>query len=327
MLTPARYALQAIKPAMRSLLQGFTTLRDTSGHTTGIRDLRDAINAGQVDGPRLVVAVDSVEAPGGNDDFTASVRDGLREIRARTGTCSGADDCRSAVRRMFVMGADFIKSDNESVTWGKHRTSVPKFTDEEMFAIVDAAHRLGMKVSVHAMSGTIEQAVRAGADSVEHGWEMPASAVRAFRGSNTYISATLTSLREYVDYARDPNSGMPEEARKAVLDRWDRTIAGHARAYEAGVKFSFATDSGDMPHGHNLKEFLYMEEFGMSPMDAIISATINAADLTGLGDQIGTLEAGKVADIIAVAENPLDNMENLLDMRFVMARGKVFRND
>ena len=326
-MTATEYALRAVNPVMRTLRQGFTTLRDTSGHTTAIRDLRNAINAGHIDGPRLIVAVDSVEAPGGNDDFTAGLRDDLMTVRARTGTCSGADDCRSAVRGMFKLGADFIKADNESLTWGKPATPFPKLTDEEMFAIVDAAHRLGLKVSVHAMGGTIEQAVLAGADSIEHGWEMPVSAIEAFRDSNTYISATLTSLREYADLARDPNSPMSDAQRKWRLERWDATIAGFARALKAGVKFSFATDSGGVRHGENLKEFLYMEEFGMTPMEAIKSATIHAADLTGLGKQIGTLEAGKVADIIAVANNPLDNMKNLLDMRFVMARGKIYRHD
>ena len=125
-MTPTAYALRAIGPAMHTLRQGFTTIRDTSGHTTAIRDLRDAIKAGHLDGPRLVVAVDSVEAPGGNDDFTASVRDDLMQARARTGTCSGADDCRSVVRRMFKMGADFIKSDNESVTWGQTQNPDPQ---------------------------------------------------------------------------------------------------------------------------------------------------------------------------------------------------------
>ena len=125
-MTATDYALRAVSPVMRTLRQGFTTLRDASGHTTAIRDLRDAINAGYIDGPRLVVAVDSVEAPGGNDDFTAGLRDDLMTVRARTGTCSGADDCRSAVRRMFKLGADFIKADNESLTWGKPATPFPK---------------------------------------------------------------------------------------------------------------------------------------------------------------------------------------------------------
>lgn len=120
---------------------------------------------------------------------------------------------------------------------------------------------------------------------------------------------------------------MSEADRKYQIDRWNATIAGHASAHKAGVKFSFATDSGSVKHGQNLKEFLYMDEIGMTPMEAIKSATVHAADLTGLDEEIGTLEAGKIADIIAVANNPLDNMENLLDMRFVMARGKVYREE
>ena len=326
-MTDTEYALRAIEPAMRTLRQGFTTLRDAGGHTTAIRDLRNAINAGHIDGPRLLTSITMVEVPGGMDDFAAGLRDDLMPVRTPAGICSGADDCRTAVRRMFKLGADFIKADNESLYGGKARTADSNFTDEEMAAIVDAGHRLGLKVSVHAQNGTSDQALRAGAEPIDHGGDMPAGVVEALRESNTYISPTLTSLRQWVDYARDPNSGMAPERRKSLLDRWDATIKGHARALKAGVKFSFATDSGGVRHGENLKEFLYMEEFGMSPMEAIKSATIHAADLTGLSNETGTIEAGKVADIIAVADNPLNNMENLLAMRFVMARGKVFRQD
>lgn len=328
-LTDAEYALRSIKPAMRTLRQGFTTIRSPGTHSTlGVRDLRDSINAGYIDGPRIISAISMVEIPGSQDDVRVGMRDELMPLRTPPGACSNADDCRAAVRRLFQMGADFIKADNEAFAHYRDRNEIPNFTDEEMFAIVDTAHRLGMKVSVHSMGGTVAQAIRAGADSVEHAWGMDEPTVKLLKKSGAYLSPTMATFGlGPVRAARDPNFPMSQERREKVLKRWEAIKRGHGMALKAGVKFVHSTDSGAIKHGQNLQEFMFWKEIGMSPMQAIVSATINSADLVGLSHEIGTIEAGKSADIIAVANNPLDKMENLLDMRFVMARGKVFRND
>lgn len=331
-MTDAEYALRSVKPALRTLKQGFTTIRSPGTHSTfAIRDLRDAINAGYIDGPRILSAIGMVEIPGGADDITVGLRDELMPLRTPPAACSNVADCKAAVRRMFKLGADFIKADNESFSMNpahnRKRNQISNFTDEEMSAIVDTGHRLGLKVSVHAMGDTIIQALKAGADSIEHGWDFDGRVIREFKKSDAYLCPTWTSLMQGVHAARNPNSKMSKQEREFQLGRYERTKKAHAMALKAGVKFAFATDSGSVVHGQNLKEFLYLKDIGMSPMQAIVSATIHAADLAGLSDEIGTIETGKSADIIAVANNPLDKMENLLDMRFVMARGKVFRQE
>ena len=332
-MTDAEYALRAVKPAQRSLRQGFTTLRNAGTHGSfAIRDLRDAINAGHIDGPRILSAISVVEVPGGFDDFSVGLRDELLDLRKPPGVCSNLGECQTAVRQLFKLGADFIKIDNESMNihqpHKRVRNSLPNFTDEELQAIVDASHRLGLKASVHAIGGTIEQALQAGADSIEHGWDMDAAAVKLFKKSkSTYLVPTWTSFMHLVDAARDPNSKLHPMAKAGILRSYELTKKGHSMALKDGVKFAFGSDSGPVKHGENLKEFLYLKDIGMTPMQAIQSATIHAADLAGLSRETGTIEPGKSADIIAVANNPLDNMENLLDMRFVMARGRVFRQD
>lgn len=327
-MTDAEYALRAVKPAMRTLKQGFTTLRAPGAHgTVAIRDLRDAINAGYIDGPRILSAISMVEIPGSADDMSVGLRDELMPLRKPIGACSNADECRAAVRKLFQLGADFIKTDNQAFSPNRKRNNSPNLTDEEMLAIVDTAHRLGLKVSAHAMGGTVEQALRAGVDSIEHGWGMDKKTIKLFKKTDAYLSPTMTTVGLWARKALDPNSDMSAEKRERILARWEEIKRGHALALKAGIKFVHSTDSGAPAHGQNLQEFMFWEEIGMSPMQAIVSATVNGADLLNLSDEVGTIEAGKSADIIAVENNPLEKMENLLDMRFVMARGKVFRHD
>lgn len=330
-MTDAEYALRSVRPAMRTLRQGFTTLRNAGAHSTfAIRDLRDAINAGYIDGPRILSPVSFIQVPGGIDDMSVHLRDELKPLRTPPGNCSNAGDCRKAVREMFKLGADFIKVEGESAANRDGNglgANGPHFTDEEMFAIVDTAHRLGLKAAVHAKGNSIPQAIRAGADSIEHGWGLNEKIIREFKKSNAYLVPTLSGVKQYVKDARDPDSGRLSKWRAQKLAQWDAVKKGTAMAVKAGIKFAFGTDSSIVPHGENLKEFLYLQEVGMSPMEAIKSATVHAADLLDLNEEIGTIEAGKSADIIAVANNPLKKMEHLLDMRFVMARGTVFRHD
>lgn len=332
-LTDAEYALRSIKPAMRTLRQGFTTIRSPGTHgTLAIRDLRDSINAGYIDGPRILSAVSMVEIPGSGDDISVGLRDELMPLRRPLGACANVSECRAVVRKLFQLGADFIKADNQAVSFNpahnREQTDIPKLTDEEMFAIVDTGHRLGLKVSVHAMGNSVKQALRAGADSIEHGFGMDRSTVNLFKKTNAYLSPTMASMGlGPVKMARDPNSRMPAGEREQVMAEWTAIKKGHSMALKAGVKFVHSTDSGGIKHGQNLQEFMFWKEIGMSPMQAIESATVNSADLLDMSEEIGTIEAGKSADIIAVANNPLSKMENLLDMRFVMARGKVYRND
>ena len=323
-MTDGLLAFRAHRNAMRALETGFTTLRDGGAHGTGIRDLRDAINAGYVEGPRILVPMSFVEIPGGVDDISQGLRGEIAAVRFSSGSCSGVDDCRTAVRRQAQRGADYIKADNQSLA-GRPRNDVSNFSDEEMNAIVDAAARLGLNVSVHAIGGTIPQALNAGAKSIEHGWLLQPDDHRLFLESGAYLVPTfLSAAVEYIEASSNPSSyGDAEYAR--IQSRWFAIRDAHTAAYAAGIPFAFGTDTWALGHGRNNEEFLYLGEIGMSPMEAIVSATVNAATVLGMEAEIGTIEAGKAADIIAVPDSPLDDMSMLLEVDFVMARGKVHR--
>ena len=325
-MTDALLALRAQRSAWDTLQTGFTTIRDGGSHGTPIRDLRDAIRRGYVDGPRIVVAMSFIEIPGGIDDISHGMREEIVPVRTSSGQCSGVDDCRTAVRRQAQRGADYIKVDNQSLS-GRPRNGIPNFTDEEMAAIVDAARRLGLRVSVHAIGGTIRQALDAGVDSIEHAWLLQPEDYRAFRSSGAYLVATMMSAAgEYIE-ARNNRADYTDSEFAALETRWHQIRDSHAAAFAAGIPFAFGTDTWALGHGTNNQEFLFLDEIGMSPMQAIEAATVNAADVLGMQDEIGTIETGKSADIIAVAENPLEDMSKLLDVRFVMAQGSIAKHD
>ena len=319
-------AYTALLNARRTLLAGFTTVRDLGGEPRTILSLRDAINADQFAGPTILSAARMVSISGGHGDANGLNR-GLTEIERRdaNNVCNGADDCRRAVRQMISLGADVIKF----AATGGVLSNVPgglaqQMTDEEMRAIVDTARAFGRRVAVHAHGvDGINAALRAGVNSVEHGTFTNDETFRLYRSTGAYYVPTLLA----------PAAALADGQRGALTPaQFDkaREAAGNAersfaRAVRENVNIAFGTDSGVSRHGDNAQEFALMVRNGMTPMAAIRTATVNAATLLGRQDRIGTIEPGKDADIIAVAADPTQDVRTLENVQFVMRHGRVHK--
>ncbi|HWK35080.1 amidohydrolase family protein [Sphingomonas sp.] len=311
----------------RNLLAGFTTIRDLGGDPRGIRALRDAIERGDIAGPTIVNAGTMISVTGGHGDG----RNGLAEDFAdavhahQINVCDGPDDCRRAVRAQIGLGALVIKFAAtggvlSNVAGGLGRQMTP----EEMKAIVDTAHSFGRRVAVHshAAEGTAA-AIEAGADTIEHASYLDDATIALFKRHGTWLVPTEIAPVAAVASARAgalPASVIPkaEAAVKALHE-------SHRRAFAAGVKFAFGTDTGVSRHGENATEFAYLVDLGMTPMQAIRSATIDAADALDRKGEIGSLEPGKWADVIAVRGDPLGDVRLLEKTDFVMRHGVVHK--
>jgi imidazolonepropionase-like amidohydrolase len=313
--------------ARRTLEAGFTTVRDLGSDIRSVTALRDGINNGLLAGPTIVAAGRAIAIRSGHADPSNNLNRDLSEIalaRAEN-VCNGADDCRRAVRSQISQGAEVIKFTatggvNSNVAGGLGR----QMFDDEMKAIVETAHMFGRKVAAHA-HGTdgIDAALRAGVDSIEHGTFGTGETDALFRRSGAWFVPTMlapqAALAQARAGARSRNTlDKAEVAAKAAMEN-------HRRAVAAGVKVAFGTDSGVSAHGDNGKEFALMVSVGMTPAAAIKSATLDAADLLGRSDTLGSLEPGKDADIIAVARNPLADVTELERPTFVMRRGVVHK--
>ena len=323
-------AYEAAWNARKTLDAGFTTVRNL-GSPDGITlALRDAVNRGWAVGPRIVDAGTSLSTTSGHMDDTLGVREEFHAaLREAGSTCDGADDCRRAVRRQIARGVDVIKI----ATTGGVNSRIGLGLGAQMFedearAIVETAHLYGRKVAVHAHGADgINLALRVGADSIEHGTLLDDESIRLFRQTRAYYVPTLSTVNGYRErLAANPNAYQGEVLEKI---RWRIGITGQAlrRAVPAGVRIAFGTDAGVSMHGRNADEFLLMVQHGMDAMSAIVAATVNAADLLGLASEVGTIEPGKSADIVAVRGNPLADVGTLRQMSFVMARGRVHRLD
>jgi imidazolonepropionase-like amidohydrolase len=248
-------------------------------------------------------------------------------LRAGMTTCDGADDCRRAVRRQIARGVDVIKI----ATTGGVNSRIGLGLGAQMFedearAIVETAHLYGKRVAVHAHGADgINLALRVGADSIEHGTLLDDESVRLFRQHNAYLVPTLSTVNGYIERLRNNPGAYSPDVRQKI--EWRISITGQnmRRAVPAGVRIAFGTDAGVSMHGRNADEFVLLVRYGLTPMQAIQTATVNAADLLGLAAEIGTIEPGKSADIVAVAGDPLADVAVLQDMRFVMRAGRVHR--
>ncbi len=312
--------------ARKTLRAGFTTVRNL-GDSDGVTlALRDAIAAGKLPGPRIVDAGRSISATAGHMDATLGLRDDLHPAIDTGNLCNGADDCRRAVRKQIARGANVIKF---ATTGGVNsRISAglgAQMFDDEARAIVDTAHLYGRKVAVHAHGADgILMALNAGADSIEHGTLLDEAGARAFLKAGAYYVPTLSTVNGYRErLAANPNAYTGEVLKKI---QWRIGVTGKALrfAHARGVKIAFGTDAGVSKHGRNADEFELMVEHGMSPMDAIVAATVNAADLLGVSADVGTLEPGKAADLIAVDGDPLQDVRTLKRVVYVMRDGRVF---
>jgi len=321
-------AYEAAWNARKTLDAGFTTVRNLGSDDGVTLGLRDAIARGWAIGPRIIDAGTSLSASTGHMDPTLGVREEFHEALRQSGsTCDGADDCRRAVRRQIARGVDVIKI----ATTGGVNSRIglglgAQMFEDEVRAIVETAHLYNRKVAVHAHGADgIVLAMRAGADSIEHGTLLDEEGIRLMRQTGAYYVPTLSTVNGYIERLRTNPNAYVGDVREKI--EWRIGITGQSlrRAFPAGVRIAFGTDAGVSMHGRNADEFLLMVQHGMDPMSAIAAATVNAADLLGLSEEIGTIEAGKRADIVAVRGDPLGDVGVLRNMDFVMARGRVHR--
>jgi imidazolonepropionase-like amidohydrolase len=326
-LDPADYALRSTAYAERTLLAGFTTVRDL-GTSDGVAiSLRNAINQGWVDGPRIYTSGKSIATTGGHADPSNGRN---RELTSDPGPVDGVinsvEDALKAVRARYKEGADLIKI---TVTGGVLSVASsgdnPQFTIEEVEAIVAAAEDYGFHVAAHAHGAEgMRRAVLGGVDSIEHGTYMTDEIMDLMKDRGTAYVPTLSAGRYVASMARVEGFYPAVVASKAI-EIGPVADTTFARAYEAGVHIVFGTDTGVSPHGDNWKEFVYMVEGGMPPLEAINSATSLAADLLGVSATIGTLSAGKLADIVAVPGNPLEDIDLMGEVHFVMKDGVTYK--
>jgi imidazolonepropionase-like amidohydrolase len=322
---PAYFAYQAAVNARKTLAAGFTTVRNLGNRDGVTLALRDAIAAGKLPGPRIVDAGSGISTTSGHGDHSLGLSPDLVEHAHQENLCDGVESCRRAVRLQVRRGVDVIKimttgGVNSRIGAGLGR----QMFDDETRALIETAHLYGKKVAVHAHGADgINLALRNGADSVEHGTLLDEEGIRLFLKTGAYYVPTLSTVNGYLErIAKDPDAYPP--AVRAKID-WRISITGKSleKAFPRGVKIAFGTDAGVSKHGRNADEFELMVKHGMPPAEAIKAATTNAADLLGLAGEIGTLEPGKRADLIAVTGDPLKDVTVLKKVEFVMQDGKV----
>jgi imidazolonepropionase-like amidohydrolase len=320
-------AFQSVGNARRTLLAGFTTVRDVGANPDVVIALKKAIAKGEIAGPRLFVAGPPLGPTGGHGDPANGLDPGLSHEGWTDWLVDGPDDARRIVRKLHRMGADLIKiMPSGGVLSIADDPNLQLMTDDEIRAVVQTAHGLHMKVAAHA-HGTeaIDHASALGVDSIEHGSFADEGSYKIMKQHGTYLVPTMLVAQTVVDVAmHHPEQLNPSSAAKA-LQVGPRIKANFAAAYHAGVKIAFGTDQGLAPHGTNAKEFALMVDAGMTPIDAIMAATHNAADLIGDSKDIGAVAPGHFADIVAVAGDPLTDVTELERVQFVMKEGKVYK--
>ena len=319
--------LMGVEFGMRTLRAGFTTIRNVGADRNAVFALRDAINQGIVMGPRIKAAGQGLTPTGGHGDG-GGFRDDVFP-HPHSGVCDGVAECRKAVRTQIKYGADHIKYVATGGVLSQTATGTgQQFTDEEQVALVQAAHAMGRKVAAHAHGKIgLEAALRAGVDSIEHGSYLDAQTADLFVATGAYLVPSLIAGYTVERIATERPDFFVPEVRQKALEVGPVMRNALRLAYEKGVKIAFGTDAGVNDHGTNAYEMVLMNEAGMPERAILISATINAADLMDLTDITGTIEAGKDADIVATAGNPLQDISALMQPTFVMARGNEVNLD
>lgn len=322
------FAIAATVFARRTLMAGFTTVRDVGARGgDAVFALRDGIERGDVVGPRLYSSGSSISVTGGHGDGTHGYRDDIAAVLRSSGVCDGVADCRRAVREQVRRGADHIKLTATAGVLSNVAAGLEQqFFEDELKAIMDTAHAMGRKVTAHAHGvDGVNAALRAGVDSIEHGTYLDEESIRLFRRSGAYLVPTLLAGATVVEWAKDPGSFLLPPQRAKALEAGPLMIDMVRRAHRGGVRIAFGTDTGVSRHGDNALEFALLVEAGLTPMQAIVTATINAADNMGKSASLGTLEPGKLADLIAVDGDPLADIRQLEDVDFVMKQGVVYK--
>jgi len=327
-LTDADIAYQAQVYAKRTLMAGFTTVRDLGGSGVNI-SLRKAVARGLVDGPRIITAGRSISASGGHMDNSVGFRDDAfnHKMGPDDGVADGRDELIKAVRLQIKRGSDVIKiASTGGVLDLSENGSGAEFSIEEVKAVVETAKDYGLRVACHAHGAEgIKRAILGGVNSIEHGTFMNDEDIALAKKYGTYLVPTIIAGKSVADSAKISGYFPPVIARKAV-EVGTQIQKNFGKAYKSGVKIAFGTDAGVFAHGKNYMEFQYMVEAGMPPMEAIKTATVNAADLLGIGNQTGSIAKGKFADIVAVNGDPLADIKTMKNMAFVMKEGKIYTN-
>lgn len=324
----ADYAIRSTVYARRTLEAGFTTVRNLGDGDNASISLRNAINQGVVPGPRIYTAGSAIGSTGGHADGTDGYRADLQgDPGPKLGIINGPDDAWKAVRQHYKDGADLIKiMPSGGVLDESSSVDNAQMTMQELEAVIAAAHDYGFTVAAHAHGAeAIRRAVTAGVDSIEHGTYMSDADMKLMKQRGTWYVPTIIAGRYVAEKAAVPGYYPEQIAAKArQVGPVIQKTAG--RAFKAGVKMAFGTDAGVYPHGQNAKEFEYMVEAGIPNAYALQAATVNAAALLKQSDNIGSLEAGKFADVIAVKGNPLDDITLMKHVDFVMKAGVVYKD-
>lgn len=326
---PGDLAYQALVYAKRDLMAGFTTVRDLGG-THVVISLRNAINKGLVDGPRIFTAGVSIGSTGGHADDSNGLNETFKkDLGPEDGVVNGTRDAAKAVRQRYKEGSDLIKiTATGGVLSYANDGKGAQFTEEEVRAIVSTAKDYGYKVAAHAHGAEgMKRAVLGGVHSIEHGTFMTEEIMELMKQRGTYYVPTIIAGRSVADSAQKEGY-YPEMVRRKALEVGPVIQSTFAKAYKAGVNIAFGTDAGVFGHGKNAREFELMHEAGMPVMEALRAATWNAAELLGQTALLGSLEPGKWADVVAVDGDPLQQVQVLrTGLKFVMKEGKVHRQE
>jgi imidazolonepropionase-like amidohydrolase len=322
----AQEAFSGVRNARATLLAGFTTVRDVGTYRAFVdAALRDAINDGTVVGPRMKVAGAYVTVSTGGGELVGAAPDATLPASFRFGVANSADQVRERVRVLLNGGADFIKviATGAVLTRGT-KPGVPEFTEQEIRAAVEQAADYGTFVAAHAHGAEgIKRAVRAGVRSIEHGSLMDDEAITLMKQRGTWLVADIWN-GDYIDSVGRQQK-WPEDVLRKNVETTEAQRAGFRKAVAAGVRIAYGTDSGVYPHGLNAMQLPYMVKYGMTPMQAVRSATISAAELMQWQDSVGSISPGKYADIIAVEGDALADLRSFMKVGFVMKGGMVYK--
>jgi imidazolonepropionase-like amidohydrolase len=320
-------AIDGVVYAQRTLLAGFTTVRDLGDSYRASIPLRNAINSGKVPGPRIIAAGKSIATTGGHADPTNGW---ARKFPADPGPAEGVvnsvEDARKAVRQRYKDGSDTIKITATGGVLSIAKNGLnPQFTEEEIRAVVSTARDYGFKVAAHAHGAEgIKRAVRAGVDTIEHGTFMDDEGIKLMKQYGTFYVPTITAGRWVFDQAQDPNY-FPPVVRPKALQVGPQIQSTFGKAYKAGVKILFGTDTGVSQHGKNAREFALMVESGMPAMEALKSATSVPAKFLELDDKVGSIAVGKLGELVGVPGNPLEDIGVMDRVSFVMKDDTVYK--